>query len=518
MYLISQVGFDPDDVEQMPEEDMRHLALSLLNEDTQHAAPPSNPLPDTPIDISTPQHDLEKMQVESANDQLLQSFCEMTGSDVESARVLLEASDWDVSTAITMHMAQGEGQESSRESSSPRHLNSQPLPSMTRTTLPEMAFNPGFPHPIAADPMAHLHAMASSFEGFHGFNDDMDIQPTPNQPMFDEHGIRRPDPVRVSRLLGDNVINTDFARADEPNVEWLFPPPRHISFPGNFQEARALAKQEKKWILVNIQSHEEFGSHQLNRDTWVDDTIQEILRENFVFWQRGHTSMDGKNYMALYHILAEDLPHIGIIDPRTGAKITTIRGYMDPRILTQTLFEFFDENSLDSMKAGKHRIRSSGSYHETITVDDSEDEKCEDGKHLKELKVDESLVDERETKKPREDATSDVRKPVTYGPIPPEPTGNPNRANVLKLKEDLGDDMTKVSIKLANGRSLVRKYRKSDYVQVLYAVAQANVPEANSGRAFDLVTNFPRASLSDRLNDTLVDSGVANSQVIMEWV
>jgi hypothetical protein len=76
---------------------------------------------------------------------------------------------------------------------------------------------------------------------------------------------------------------------------------------------------------VNLQSHEEFASHLLNRDTWVGDTMEQILRNNFVFWQRGHTSGDGKEYMKLYHISEDDvLPHIGVIDPRTGRKIVNL--------------------------------------------------------------------------------------------------------------------------------------------------------------------------------------------------
>ena len=434
-YLIAQVGFDPDDVVQMPIEDMRTLALSLLNEENQHTTTP--PIPhstDHTASMNTiaHEHDSDSMQIENVNDHLLQSFCEMTGVDVESARVLLEASDWDVSTAITMHMAQSDGQDSSRPAqSAPRHEQvSRTFPSNDTANFHPMNYSSGFSQSVSDDPMtstmARFQAMASSLHGYHEFNDDMDTHEASNEPLFDENGIRRPDPVRVSRLIGDNVMNTDFARADEPSVEWLFPPPRHLSFPGNFQEARALAKQEKKWILVNIQSHEEFGSHQLNRDTWVDDTIQEILRENFVFWQRGHTSIDGKNYMTLYHISDVDLPHIGIIDPRTGSKISTVKGYMDPRILTQTLFEFFDENSLDSMKAGKHRVRTSESYHEPIVVNDSDDEKqVEDRKHIKDLTKDESAKDERETKKPRDDSTNAIRTArMHYGEIPMEPTGS----------------------------------------------------------------------------------------------
>lgn len=71
---------------------------------------------------------------------------------------------------------------------------------------------------------------------------------------------------------------------------------------------------------MNIQSHHEFMSHTLNRDVWSNDTIDSILRTSFLFWQRGSTSADGVKYMQTYRLTADDLPHIGIIDPRTGAK------------------------------------------------------------------------------------------------------------------------------------------------------------------------------------------------------
>ena len=78
-------------------------------------------------------------------------------------------------------------------------------------------------------------------------------------------------------------------------------------------------------MLVNLQSHEQFSSQLLNRDTWTDETIESILRSTYLFWQRGHTTRDGKAYMRTYKINADDdLPHIAIIDPRTGAKLVTL--------------------------------------------------------------------------------------------------------------------------------------------------------------------------------------------------
>ena len=42
-----------------------------------------------------------------------------------------------------------------------------------------------------------------------------------------------------------------------------------------------------KWVLLNVQSQNEFNCQCLNRDVWSDDTVKEIVKENFVFiWKR----------------------------------------------------------------------------------------------------------------------------------------------------------------------------------------------------------------------------------------
>jgi hypothetical protein len=50
-------------------------------------------------------------------------------------------------------------------------------------------------------------------------------------------------------------------------------------------QARMHAKSEGKWLLVNIQDEIMFASHMLNRDTWSDDVVQNLVASGFVFWQ-----------------------------------------------------------------------------------------------------------------------------------------------------------------------------------------------------------------------------------------
>jgi hypothetical protein len=98
----------------------------------------------------------------------------------------------------------------------------------------------------------------------------------------DVHGVRRPDKVKTQRLVDhsprelfnirQNALGLN--RADPPDVEWLFPPPRQLSYPETFEDTKLFAKSDKKWLLVNIQNHKEFSSHMLNRDTWSNEVSE----------------------------------------------------------------------------------------------------------------------------------------------------------------------------------------------------------------------------------------------------
>lgn len=66
----------------------------------------------------------------------------------------------------------------------------------------------------------------------------------------------------------------------------MFAAPSHLMHKaGGFQGARQVAKDSKRWLLVNIQKDSEFASHALNRDVWRNDLVENLIREGFIFWQ-----------------------------------------------------------------------------------------------------------------------------------------------------------------------------------------------------------------------------------------
>jgi hypothetical protein len=207
----------------------------------------------------------------SANDELMMQFVEMTGSDPETALYFLEMSNYDLESALNL------------------------------------MFSGDVPVPSSNKP-----ADKSTTDPFQSFEED------------DQDSVRVADPVKQQVLLdfpshsqGQRIANLAFSRAEDPSVEWMFPPPNHLSFPGTLAEARATAKEEKKWILVNIQDDKEFSSHLLNRDVWTNETLVSLLRMNFIFWQRGKTSQDAQMFSEMHKLSTlkggEGFPMIGLV-------------------------------------------------------------------------------------------------------------------------------------------------------------------------------------------------------------
>lgn len=57
-----------------------------------------------------------------------------------------------------------------------------------------------------------------------------------------------------------------------------------------------MAKDTKRWLLVNIQRDAEFSSHALNRDVWRDELVDNLIREGFIFWQQVSDGMHSKEH------------------------------------------------------------------------------------------------------------------------------------------------------------------------------------------------------------------------------
>ena len=320
---LSHIQFDSSNVDMDENIEMfetpQHTNMNLLDGD---------------IEVATSEAVVEEELDEEQMKSVL-SLCETTGCEFEDAQKLLKDVNWDISNAIGTFferqdinaIVDTEVRQVPRSVQMPPRRPLQPLGN-TFDSSPGFGENFDFQSYISRFRQPTMHDNDDD-------NDDDDIFDVNGSPkvrdVYDEEGIRRPDKVKQQRLVGGNSSyglrrDDSTSRADDSSVEWLYDPPRHLSCPLTFLEAKTMAKNDRKWLLVNIQSHTEFMSSMLNRDTWSNETVESLIRNSFIFWQRGHTSRDAQEYMKTYRLNSDtDLPTIELLDSRTGSRILVLK-------------------------------------------------------------------------------------------------------------------------------------------------------------------------------------------------
>jgi hypothetical protein len=111
-------------------------------------------------------------------------------------------------------------------------------------------------------------------------------------------------------------------------------------FNGPFDKAKLEASSLDKWLLINLQSTEEFSSHMLNRDTWGNEAVAQLIRSNFIFWQVYHDTSEGRKVCTYYNLVS--IPAVLLIDPITGQKMRGWNGMVHPdRLLEVFQYRYF---------------------------------------------------------------------------------------------------------------------------------------------------------------------------------
>mmetsp|Transcript_44383 Transcript_44383/g.105115 ORF Transcript_44383/g.105115 Transcript_44383/m.105115 type:complete len:456 (-) Transcript_44383:82-1449(-) len=251
-------------------------------------------------------------------------------------------------------------------------------------------------------------------------------------------------------------------------------------------EVLRAAKEEQKWILVNIQQAEVFASHQLNRDVWREGTIVEIITNNFLFWQRDDKSAEGVGFCSYYNC-GHQLPHICVIDPRTGRRVKAWDGrkWVEPHAAAEYLFGFQEEFSLERSPVG------SPSASPGLGPAPAPQDALPTSQDVELCGLDETADD-----------------------VPMEPAEPEAKPEALPDEPSEDQDCIKVSLRLPSGQRATRRFLRVDPVERLFQVASAL-----SEKAMDLIeisTAFPKRSLRDiegGLQALLKDADVAGSMV-----
>eukprot|EP00644_Phytophthora_capsici_P009327 jgi/Phyca11/505419/fgenesh2_kg.PHYCAscaffold_13_\ len=436
----------------------------------------------------------------------------ITGANSSSALQYLELTNWKLDEAVNLYMESG-GQSSSTAFSAPREPG-------TSSSSHVTSFNP--PPALSTDMDA---ATAAAIAAAYGEDDNAVRAPDPSKrqrlvdsemdllrPMrhlrdqnrdFAAESIAAMTAGSISTAFGGpgavafgeapaNSTGDDSATNERTrDLSTLFQPPTAIMFQGTYSDERG------KWLLVNIQDEIVFTSHMLNRDTWSDDVVQNLVASGFVFWQNYWASEHGKKFCSLYQIDRDSLPIILIIDPRTGDIRQQWTGFLEPQDMTEKLSDFCCMHTLDAPPTEQKRKA------EPDIMDASEDDQLAaaiaasmqgnngDDDDEGEMKQDDQALDEEKAQE-------------AVVELAPEPdAGVPG--------------VTRVQIRVPDGSRLTRRFLKTDPLAMVWTFVKDQVPEARA-RAFELRTAFPPSAVA--YNDTLsIEEGkLENASLMVKWL
>lgn len=271
------------------------------------------------------------------------------------------------------------------------------------------------------------------------------------------------------------------------------------------------AKDEGKWILVNIQQAEMFASHRLNRDVWSDEIIKDMVTDSFLFWQRDDKAVEGNQFCKHYNIGGQQLPHICVVDPRTGRSVKSWDGqkWKDSRVAAEFLMGFLDKFSMPQAPQAPQAqpaAQIASSAPSQPSAQPSGEAPKPDAKPPAPGSKEAAADGGKSLATPAVDGGSGAGD----GPAPDEPI-----ADMPDEPAD-GAESLKVSFRLPSGQRVMRRFSPADAVQQMFNVASALAKKPV--RLIDLSTQFPKRSLRDiqgGLELPMKDAQVAGNMVLV---
>ncbi|KAJ5082131.1 hypothetical protein N7532_011174 [Penicillium argentinense] len=312
----------------------------------------------------------------------------------------------------------------------------------------------------------------------------------------------------------------------------MYRPPFEIMSRVPWDIARDEGKENEKWLLINIQDSSIFDCQVLNRDLWKDKSVQETVREHFIFLQYSKDDPKASAYLQYYFQasdVSDNYPHIAIVDPRTGEQMKIWSG--PPVVKTadflMQLHEFLDRYSL------KHNVRN------PVAKRKQEKEKTVDAmteEEMLEMAMRNSLGEGATAGQKQGDpddltrSTDDVKgkgrateddDEVMSGTQPDEESENSVFASIPTNQphtEPAADPATttRIQFRHPSGR-VIRRFALSDPVQRIYEWLKADPPlEDKVGVGFEL--NAMGRNLIEHLSTSIEDAGLKNGTVMIGYL
>ncbi|KAF9873948.1 UBX domain-containing protein [Colletotrichum karsti] len=320
----------------------------------------------------------------------------------------------------------------------------------------------------------------------------------------------------------------------------LFRPPYDIMSRLDWDEARQEGKDEKKWILVNLQDMSDFNCQALNRDIWKDAAIRQLLAESFIFLQYDKDSVSAQQYVTFYfHHGAQEnpdnYPHVAIIDPRTGEQVKVWSGRPFPSAsdFHAQLAEFLDRYSL-AANSKNPVADQSAPRPKTVDVDRmTEEEMLEmalqnslqtsNGGSSSDAKPKAGVVDPDALTK--SDSSSEKGKaPADEASTPAAETSAPPSiwTTIASDKphtepENNPATTTRIQFRHPTGR-VIRRFNVFDPVRRIYEWLKAEPLEGKGGIEFELKRMPQGQDLTAELDKTIAEAGLKQGTVMIEFI
>uniref|UniRef100_A0A3Q7HUA6 UBX domain-containing protein n=1 Tax=Solanum lycopersicum TaxID=4081 RepID=A0A3Q7HUA6_SOLLC len=303
--------------------------------------------------------------------------------------------------------------------------------------------------------------------------------PTLREWEDDDDDVHLPSPVRREVFYGetsglyederDQISSSTFDSYSNNALSDLFRPPYEFLYNGPFDHAKEAGAKRNQWLLVNVQCRGEFASETLNRDTWANDIVAKMIENNFVFWQEGDHTEEGRKVCTYYKL--DSRPVILVIDPITGQKMRSWNGMVQPERLLADVMTFID--------------RTPSEYHSDLIRNQLE----------------------RLTHRDRTEESRNDRELLIYLPLPEEPNGS------LICDKNL---VCRIAIRLPDGRRIQRNFMKTDPIKLLWSFCSTQFEEAKT-RAFRFRQAMPGPTnfWNYDSNLTFEESGLDNSIIAL---
>lgn len=297
----------------------------------------------------------------------------------------------------------------------------------------------------------------------------------------------------------------------------------------SWDEVRSEGKEAMKWIMVNLQDMNDFNCQALNRDIWKDQSVKDLVAENFLFVQYDKDYPDAEEYIQFYfpgqgHENPDNYPHVSIIDPRTGeqVKVWSGRPFPQAKDFHAELAEFLDRYSL---KANSKNPVAKATARKPQTVD--VDRMTED--EMLEMALKNSMAggtEERSGSNPNVHDPDALTKSVDLGqaaeaetvePVADDPFARISSSNPHTEPENDPATTTRIQFRHPSGR-VIRRFRLQDPVLRIFEWLKAEPLEGKEGIPFELKQMPQGRDLMDSVDKTIEESSLKQGTVMIEFI